>query len=398
MELRLSPQDAAFRQEVRAFIRDSLPEAIRRKVAMGLNLDKQDYVTWHKILYEKGWITPSWPVEHGGTDWTPLQRYIFEEERAWGLTPRIIPFGVQMVAPVLIAFGTEAQKARYLPGIRSGEAWWCQGYSEPGAGSDLASLRTRAVEDGDSYLVSGQKTWTTLAQYADMMFCLVRTDDSGKRQEGISFLLIDMMSPGISVRPITTIDGGREINDVFLDQVRVPKESLVGAPGQGWTIAKFLLGHERVGIAAVGRSKQQLARVREIAAREQADGRPLIEQERFRSKVAAVEIDLLALESVVLKVLADETAGHAPGPESSLLKIKGTEIQQAITELLFEAIGNHAHPFVPEALELGWNEAPIGPDYAASIAPTYLNWRKASIYGGTNEIQKNIIAKMVLGL
>ena len=326
-----------------------------------------------------------------------MQRHIFEEEKAWAMTPRIIPFGVQMVAPVIMAFGTEEQKARYLPGIRSGDVWWCQGYSEPGSGSDLASLKTKAVSDGDHYVVNGQKTWTTLAQHADMMFCLVRTDDSGKKQEGITFLLIDMTSPGIEVRPITTIDGGQEINDVFLDNVRVPKENRIGEEGQGWTIAKFLLGHERVGIAAVGRSKQQLAKVREIAGVEQSDGKPLIEQDRFREKVAAIEIDLLALESVVLKVLADEAAGNAPGPESSLLKIKGTEVQQAITELLFEAVGNYAHPYVPEALELGWNEEPIGPDYAPSLAPTYFNWRKASIYGGTNEIQKNIIAKMVLG-
>lgn len=397
MELKLSPEDAAFQQEVRSFLQGALPKDIQRKVEMGLNLDKQDYVTWHKILYEKGWITPNWPVGQGGTDWTPMQRHIFEEEKAWAMTPRIIPFGVQMVAPVIMAFGTEEQKAQYLPGIRSGDVWWCQGYSEPGSGSDLASLKAKAVSDGDHYVVNGQKTWTTLAQHADMMFCLVRTDDSGKKQQGITFLLIDMTSPGIEVRPITTIDGGQEINDVFLDEVRVPKENRIGEEGQGWTIAKFLLGHERVGIAAVGRSKQQLAKVREIAAVEQADGKPLIEQDRFREKVAAVEIDLLALESVVLKVLADEAAGNAPGPESSLLKIKGTEVQQVITELLFEAVGNYAHPYVPEALELGWNEEPIGPDYAPSLAPTYFNWRKASIYGGTNEIQKNIIAKMVLG-
>ncbi len=397
MELKLSEADAAFRQEVRNFVEANLPPEIRRKVELGLRLGKDDYVTWQKILHEKGWIAPAWPKEQGGTGWTPVQRYIFEEELALGATPPIIAFGLHMVGPVLLAFGGQAQKERYLPRILASEDWWCQGYSEPGAGSDLAALKTRALRDGGNYIVNGAKTWTTYAQHADMMFCLVRTADTGKKQEGISFLLIDMKSPGVTVRPITTIDGGQEINEVFLDDLRVPAENLVGEEGKGWTIAKFLLGHERTGIAAVGRSKKQLGRVREIAARELSDGRPLIEQDRFREKIAEVEIDLLALESVVLRVLSDEAAGRAPGPQASLLKIKGTEVQQAITELLFEAVGNYAHPYVAEALEAGWNEAPIGPDYAATIAPHYFNWRKASIYGGTNEIQKNIIAKMVLG-
>jgi alkylation response protein AidB-like acyl-CoA dehydrogenase len=298
---------------------------------------------------------------------------------------------------VIMAFGTPAQKERYLPRILASDDWWCQGYSEPGAGSDLASLRTRAVADGDDYVVDGAKTWTTYAQYADMMFCLVRTDSSGKKQEGISFLLIDMKSQGITVKPITTMDGGQEINEVFFDAVRVPKANLVGEEGQGWTIAKFLLGHERAGIAAVGRSKQQLQQVKQIAAVEQAGGAPLSTDRRFRERIAAVEVDLLALEAVVLQVLAAESAGKAPGPEASLLKIKGTDIQQAITELLVDAIGPYANPYVPEALEPGWNEEPIGPDHAAGIAPHYFNWRKASIYGGSNEIQRNIIAKMVLG-
>ncbi|MDH3919736.1 MAG: acyl-CoA dehydrogenase family protein [Rhodospirillales bacterium] len=397
MELKLSEADAAFRHEVGAFVESKLPPEIRRKVELGLRLGKADYVTWQKILYEKGWSAPAWPKELGGTGWSPVQRYIFEEELALGATPPIIAFGLQMVGPVLIAFGSQAQKEHYLPRILASEDWWCQGYSEPGAGSDLAALKTRALRDGGNYIVNGAKTWTTYAQHADMMFCLVRTAETGKKQEGISFLLIDMKSPGVTVRPITTIDGGQEINEVFLDDVRVPAENLVGEEGKGWTIAKFLLGHERTGIAAVGRSKKQLRRVREIAARELSEGRPLIEQDRFREKIAEVEVDLLALESVVLRVLSDEAAGRAPGPQASLLKIKGTEVQQAITELLFEAVGNYAHPYVAEALEAGWNEAPIGPDYAATIAPHYFNWRKASIYGGTNEIQKNIIAKMVLG-
>ena len=399
MELRLSEQDEAFRQEVRAFIADNLPAAIKRKVETGRRLYKQDYVSWQKILYGKGWIAPGWPVEYGGTGWTPIQKYIFEEELALGSTPVIFPFGLGMVAPVIMAFGDDDQKKKYLSRILATDDWWCQGYSEPGAGSDLASLTTRATADGDDYVVNGAKTWTTLAQFADMMFCLVRTSDEEKKQDGISFLLIDMKSPGVTVRPITTIDGASdEINEVFLDDVRVPQANRVGEAGKGWTYAKFLLGHERTGIAAVGRSKKQLMRVREIAAQEVSGGRPLIQERRFAEKVAAAEIDMLALESVVLKMLAEESAGRAPGPEASLLKIKGTELQQAITELLFEAIGDYAHPYIPEALDDGWNEEPVGPDYAAPLAPHYFNWRKASIYGGTNEIQKNIIAKMVLGL
>ena len=399
MELRLNEQDEAFRQEVRTFIADNLPAAIKRKVETARRLHKEDHVTWQKILFERGWIAPGWPVEYGGTGWTPIEKYIFEEELALGSTPPIITFGLHMVAPVIMAFGDDQQKNRFLPRILASDDWWCQGYSEPGAGSDLASLTTRAVADGGDYVVNGAKTWTTLAQFADMMFCLVRTSDEGKKQDGISFLLIDMKSPGITVRPITTVDGASdEINEVFLDDVRVPQANRIGEEGKGWTYAKYLLGHERTGIAAVGRSKKQLMKVKEIAACELSGGRPLIEDRRFAEKVAAAEIDMLALESVVLKVLSEESAGRAPGPEASLLKIKGTELQQAITELLFEAIGDYAHPYIPEALEDGWNEEPVGPDYAAPLAPHYFNWRKASIYGGSNEIQKNIIAKMVLGL
>ncbi len=398
MELKLSPKDEAFRDEMRAFMRDNLPAEIRHKVEMGLGLGKNDYVTWQQIVNDRGWLAPGWPVEHGGTGWPPMQRHIFNEEMARAGAPRIIPFGVAMVGPVIIAFGSAAQKQRYLPRILTSEDWWCQGYSEPGSGSDLASLKTRAKRDGDHYIVNGAKTWTTFAQYADMMFCLVRTAAEGKPQAGISFLLIDMTSPGIEVRPITTMDGGSEINDVFLDDVRVPVENLVGEENQGWTYAKYLLGHERTWTADVGQSRNQLGRVRQIAAEELVDGKPLLDDPAFRTKVAEVEIDLLALEAVLLQVLAGEAAGQPPGPEASLLKLRGTEIQQAITELLLEAVGNYAHPFVREALEYGWNEEPIGPDYAAAIAPRYFNWRKASIYGGSNEIQKNIIAKAVLGL
>ena len=397
MELAMSPEDASFRAEIRSFMRDRLPPEIHRKVEMGLTLEKDDYVTWQKILNERGWLAPNWPVEHGGTGWTPLERHIFDEEMAFAGAPRIMPFGVNMIGPVLMAFGTEAQQRHYLPRILASEDWWCQGYSEPGSGSDLASLKTRATRDGDHYIVNGAKTWTTLAQYADMIFCLVRTSTEGKPQQGISFLLIDMASPGITVRPIVTMDGSAEINEVFFDDVRVPVENLVGEENLGWTYAKYLLGHERTSIADVGKSKKQIARIKEIAANELVDGEPLLDDRAFRARIAVVEIDLLALEAVVIQVLNAEAAGQPPGPEASLLKIRATEIQQAITELLFEAIGNYAHPYIAEAMDYGWNEEPVGPDYAATIAAHYFNWRKASIYGGTNEIQKNIIAKMVLG-
>ncbi len=398
MELRLDDGDRAFRDMVRRGIRDSLPPDIRRRVETGKRLSKADHVSWQKILYRLGWMAPHWPREHGGPDWTPMQRYLFEEELDLAPAPRVIPFGINMLGPVLMAFGNEAQRKRYLPRILGSDDWWCQGFSEPGSGSDLASLRTRAVADGDHYLVNGGKTWTTFADRADMMFLLVRTDDSGRKQEGISFLLMDMKSPGITVRPIATFDGGAEINEVFFDDVAVPKENLVGEAGEGWRYARSLLSHERFGIAGIGTSKRQLRHLKTVAAAEMSDGRPLSDDPRFRDKIATVEIDLLALEGTVLRILSTQRAGQAPGPESSILKIKGTEIQQALTELLRQAVGYYASPFVAEALQDGWNEPPIGPAYAAPLAPRYFNWRKASIYGGTNEIQKNIIAKMVLGL
>ena len=398
MDIPLSSADAAFQDEVRAFIAAELPGNVKAKVERGQHLDKGDYVRWQKILFKRGWIAPGWPEEYGGTGWTPLQRHLFEEELARASTPRIMPFGLSMVAPVIMAFGDAAQKKHYLPRILSSEDWWCQGYSEPGAGSDLASLTTKAVADGEDYIVSGQKTWTTLAQYADMIFCLVRTSTEGKPQEGITFLLIDMRSPGIDVRPIRTLDGGEEINDVFFDEVRVPQANRIGEENRGWTYAKFLLGHERTGIAAIGRSKQELVQLKAIAAAEPAGSGTLAEDGAFASQMADLEIDILALESLVLRIVADETEGRTPGAEASILKIKGTEIQQRLSELALEAIGYYANPYVAEAQLAGWNEEPIGPEHAATVAPHYFNWRKASIYGGTNEIQKNIIAKMVLGL
>ena len=303
-----------------------------------------------------------------------------------------------MVGPVIYTFGSPEQKARYLPRILSSEDWWCQGYSEPGSGSDLASLQTRAVREGDHYVVNGQKTWTTLAQHADMIFCLVRTSTTGKKQEGISFLLIDMHSPGITVRPIITLDGAHEVNEVWFEDVKVPVENLVGEEGRGWTYAKFLLSHERTNIAGVSRSKRELAFLKAIAAKESDGGRPLIDNVRFRDKISRVEIDLMALEITVLRVLAAESAGKAPGPEASILKIKGTEIQQALSELMMEAVGPYALPYLPAQWSNHWLGERVGPEYAGPLAARYFNMRKVTIYGGSNEIQRNIISQAILGL
>jgi len=398
MKLTLSAEHEAFREEVRDFIEDNLPADTRRRVETGKTLLRDDYVRWQKILYDKGWIAPHWPVEYGGTGWDPIRRFVFVEELGRAPTPRIVPFGLVLIGPVLMAFGNDEQKSRYLPRILASEDWWCQGYSESGAGSDLAALQTKAVHDGDDYVVNGSKTWITHAQHADMMFCLVRTSQEEKRQLGISFLLIDMNSPGISVRPIRTFDGDEEeINEVHFADVRVPRDNLVGEEGKGWTYAKFLLSHERTGIGGLGRTKRWLEELAEIARAEQSGGRPLIEEPAFRTRLATMRIDLLALESMVLKVLFEEVAGGAPGPEASILKIKATELQQAITELAFEAVGQYALPYVAEAFADGSGVKGAGPDYAPPIARRYFNWRKASIYAGSNEIQRNIIAKTVLG-
>lgn len=394
MDLDFSPEDEAFRAQVREFLATQYPADIRRKVELGLALGKDDYVRFQRLLYLKGWIAPSWPVEHGGCGWSATRRYIFEDELAAADTPRIMPFGLKMLAPVLMAFGSPAQQQRFLPRILSSEDWWCQGYSEPGAGSDLASLRTRAEPAQGGYRVSGSKIWTTYAHYANWMFALVRTGSGGKKQEGISFLLIDMQSRGVSVRPIITIDGLHVVNQVFLEDVFVPADCLVGGEGQGWTIAKFLLGHERSNIAGVARSKQQLRRLKRIAGE-----RRLLAEARFADQLARLEIDLLALEYTDLRALWEESAGRAPGPQASLLKVRGTEIQQAITELLMQAVGPYALPYDAKVLKLGWQQAdPVGPEYAAPLAASYFDARKTSIYGGSNEIQKNIIAKAVFGL
>jgi alkylation response protein AidB-like acyl-CoA dehydrogenase len=398
MDLNYTPQEQAFRDEVRAFVRSNLPQDISRKVLEHKRLGKEDYVRWQKALYQQGWIAPGWPVAHGGAGWTPVQHHIFDEECAEAGAPRVIAFGVNMVGPVIIAFGSPWQKQHYLPRILSSEDWWCQGYSEPGAGSDLASLKTRAERHGDHYIVNGQKTWTTLAQYADMMFCLARTASGGKRQEGISFLLIDMRAPGVTVRPIITIEGEHEVNEVWLENVKVPVENLVGEENRGWTYAKFLLSHERTGIAGVGASKRELKLLKYIASQEQQGGRPLLEDPRFRDKVARVEIDLMALEITVLRVLAAASEGKPPGPEASILKIKGTEIQQALTELMMEAVGPYALPHLPAQWGDHWLGERVGPEYAAPLAARYFNHRKVTIYGGSNEIQRNIIAQHILGL
>ena len=399
MDLRFTPEENAFRDEVRTFLRTALPESIRRKMIEGRRLAKEDWVGWQRILNAKGWAVPHWPVEWGGTNWSPVRQYIYREELQQAPAPDPLPFGVNMVGPVIIAFGSEAQKRRHLPRIANLDDWWCQGFSEPGAGSDLASLKTAARREGDHYVVNGQKTWTTLAQYADWMFCLARTDQAAKKQDGISFLLIDMKTPGITVRPITTIDGGQEVNEVFFDDVRVPIENRVGEENRGWDYAKFLLGNERSGIARVGVSKARLRRLREIAALERVGDKPLIEDERFRVKIAAIEVELKALEMTQLRVVAAERRGNRPDPASSILKIKGSEIQQAISELLLEAIGPYAVAGeAPHEEDERWNEPPVGHDWATGLAPQYFNMRKVSIYGGSNEIQKNIIAKAILGL
>jgi alkylation response protein AidB-like acyl-CoA dehydrogenase len=396
MDLNYSDEDLAFRDQVRAFLEANLPPDLQRKVRSHLRVSKDDSVRWHKILAKQGWVAPGWPVEFGGPGWTPVQRHIFEDECARAGTPQIMPFGVNMVAPVIMAFGNEAQKNYYLPRILSCDDWWCQGYSEPGAGSDLASLKTTAVRDGDHYIVNGQKTWTTLAQHADMIFCLVRTDTGVRKQEGISFLLIDMHSPGITVRPIIMLDEDHEVNEVFFDNVRVPVANLVGQENKGWTYAKYLLGHERTGIAAVGRSKRELAFLKALAGREQKNGKPLIEDPLFAARVAALEIELMALEMTVLRVLA--RADKAPGPEASVLKVRGTDIQQTLTELMVEAAGPMALPFDPAYLDGESAHSVVNDDEAAPLAAYYFNFRKTSIYGGSNEIQRNIITQMILGL
>ncbi|SDN78865.1 acyl-CoA dehydrogenase family protein [Pseudomonas jinjuensis] len=398
MDIHYTPEELAFREEVRAFLREKLPADLAAKVKLGKRLSKEDNIFWMRTLNERGWHASLWPVEYGGTGWSVVEKYIFEEECATFGAPRVLPFGAVMVGPVIIKFGTEEQKAHYLPRILDMTDWWAQGYSEPGSGSDLASLKTRAVRDGDHYIVNGQKTWTTLGHNADWIFCLVRTDPEAKMQRGISFLLIDMKSPGVSVRPIITLDGEHEVNEVFFDDVRVPVANLVGKENEGWTCAKYLLTHERTGLAGIGFSKQLLKQLKAIASRELKGGKPLIEDPLFRAQIAEVEMQLIATEMSNLRILVAARDGGGTGAESSILKVKGTELRQALTHLLRKAVGPYALPFLEEEMDQAFGGELLHADYSATLASQYFIMRKLSIYGGSNEIQKNIVSKVNLGL
>jgi alkylation response protein AidB-like acyl-CoA dehydrogenase len=403
MDLNYTAEEESFRAEVRAFLAAELPAEISKKVLSGRRMHKDDMVRWQKILYLRGWGAGMWPERFGGAGWSVVQQHLFEEEGAAAGGPAQLAFALRMVAPVLMTFANAAQQEFFLPRIISGEDWWCQGYSEPGAGSDLASLRTSAVRHGDHYLVNGQKTWNTLGQYADWIFCLVRTSNEGRPQQGISFLLIDMKTPGVTVRPIIMLDGEHEINDIFFDNVSVPVQNLVGEENKGWTYAKFLLTHERTSNAGVGNCKRALRRLKHIAKNQRAGARPLLEDVRFRDRIAKIELELMALEITNLRVLsATASENRPPGPESSLLKIKGSEIIQSITELQMHALGHDALPYVREGLEIDWVGEPLFAEHYEAYAPPlsgeYFNHRKTTIYAGSTEIQKNIISKLILGL
>src|SRR5512146_1166917 len=392
MDLNFTPQEQAFRAEIRAWVANNLPKDISHKVHNALRLSRDDLQRWARILGKQGLHGWAWPKQFGGPDWNAIQRHLFEEECALAGAPRVVPFGPIMVAPVIMAFGSREQQERFLPGIASGEVWWSQGYSEPGSGSDLASLKCRAERRGDKYIVNGQKTWTTLGQYGEWIFCLVRTSNEGKPQTGISFLLIDMKSPGITVRPIITLDGEHEVNEVFFDNVEVPAENLVGEENKGWTYAKYLLAHERTNIADVNRAKRELERLKRIA---RAEG--VYDDQRFRDQIALLEVDIVALEMMVLRVLSAETSGKQSLDVAGLLKIRGSEIQQRYTELMMLAGGPYTRAYVAEAMEAGWQGDHVGDAHLAPLDGTYFNYRKTTIYGGSNEVQRNIIAQQVLG-
>ncbi|WP_323784212.1 acyl-CoA dehydrogenase family protein [Thalassovita sp.] len=395
MDLSFSAEDIAFRDEVRAYLAENLPTHISDAVRAGGELTKEVMEEWHAILNANGWLATTWPKEFGGPGWTPVQRYIFEDECCRAYAPRIVPFGLSMLGPVLQAFGSKEQQDHYLPRILDGTDWWCQGYSEPGAGSDLASLKTRAVRDGDEWVINGQKTWTTLGQHADWIFCLCRTDPDAKQQSGISFILVDMKTPGIEVRPIKLIEGGHEVNEVFFTDVRVPYGNLVGEENKGWTIAKYLLTHERTGIAGVGFSMQSLEEVKALARKVQRGGRPLIEDPLFAARVAQAEIDLEAMKITNLRMLFKAQQQGAPGPETSILKIKGTVINQELKDLARRALGPAAAPFPGYVTD---GNLMFGPADSANNAARYFNNRKTSIFGGSNEIQRNILTKTMLEL
>ena len=396
MDLSFTPEEQTFREEIRGWVAQNLPKDISDKVRDAVRLTRDDMQRWAKILGQKGWHGWGWPKQFGGPGWNAIQKHLFEEETALAGAPRVVPFGPVMVAPVIMAFGSPEQQQRFLPGIQSGEVWWSQGYSEPGAGSDLASLKTKAervrTKDGDRFIVNGQKTWTTLGQYGDWIFCLVRTSSDGKPQTGISFLLIDMKSPGITVRPIITMDGEHEVNEVWFDNVEVPADQLIGEENKGWTYAKHLLAHERANIADVNRAKRELERLKKIAA---AEG--VYDDGRFRDQIALLEVDIVALEMMVLRVLSAEKSGKAALDVAGLLKIRGSEIQQRYSELMMLAAGPSAVPFVQEAMEAGWQGDQVGATFVAPLTGTYFNMRKTTIYGGSNEVQRNIVAQTVLG-
>jgi alkylation response protein AidB-like acyl-CoA dehydrogenase len=402
MDLSFTAQEEAFRRDVRRFLDERLPPRTAHKVKQGLRLTRDDMAEWHSILNERGWLASHWPREYGGTGWNAVERFIFDNECALAGAPRIVPFGVNMLGPVLIKYGSEAQKRRFLPRILDGSDWWCQGYSEPGAGSDLASLSTRAVRSidagGEHYIVNGQKTWTTLGHYANMMFCLVRTATDVRKQEGISFLLIDMRTPGIEVRPIVTLDGEHEVNEVFFTDVRVPIDHLVGEENQGWTYAKYLLTYERTNIAGVGFSMAALERLQRAAAKIMHCGRPLLDDPLFAARLARVSIDLENMKTTNLRTIAAAAGGGAPGAQSSMLKVRGTQIRQEIAGLMRRALGPYAAPFIDEAFDEGYEGAPLGAFDAPDAAKSDFNNYKLSIFGGSNEIQKNIIAKAILEL
>ncbi len=393
MDLTFTPEEQAFREEIRAWVHANLPADIQHKVRNALRQTREDMQRWAKILGKKGWLGHGWPKEFGGPGWNAVQKHLFEEECALAGAPRVVPFGPVMVAPVIMAFGNAEQQQRFLPGIASGEVWWSQGYSEPGAGSDLASLKCKAERVGDKFIVNGQKTWTTLGQYGEWIFCLVRTSTDGKPQTGISFLLIDMKSPGVSVKPIVLLDGEAEVNEVWFDNVEVPANNLIGEENKGWTYAKFLLGNERTNIADVNRSKRELERLKKIA---KAEG--VWDDLRFRDEIAKLEVDVVALEMMVLRVLSAEKTGKSTLDIAGLLKIKGSEIQQRYAELMMLAAGPFALPLIDEAMEAGWQgDYPGGAVSDAPLAGTYFNMRKTTIYGGSNEVQRNIVAQTVLG-
>ena len=392
MDLNFTPEELAFREEVRAWVAANLPKDISHKVHNALRLSREDQQAWQKILGKKGWLGYNWPKQFGGPGWNAVQKHLFEEECARAGAPRILPFGPVMVAPVIMTFGNAEQHKRFLPGIASGEVWWSQGYSEPGSGSDLASLKCRAERKGDYYIVNGQKTWTTLGQHGEWIFCLVRTSSEGKPQLGISFLLIDMKSPGITVRPIITMDGEHEVNEVFFDNVEVPAENLIGEENKGWTYAKHLLAHERTNIADVNRAKRELERLKRIAKSE-----GVYDDARFRDQIALLEIDIVALEMMVLRVLWAEKSGKQSLDVAGLLKIRGSEIQQRYSELMMLAGGPVTVPYLHEAMEGGWQGDIAIDRFLLPLAGTYFNQRKTTIYGGSNEVQRNIVAQTVLG-